>query len=111
MMAPWPSANGAAMDSRLHQYLTNREQVGHDLHLGQVNAEGFRSARDFIRACEKVGVWRLKQGELPADAGFYIGEPAEELAQTTRTLIERGDVMLARQLPPIAEILHRALRV
>ena len=73
------------------------EKIEHDLKIGHVTAERFRFAQEFIRACEKVGAWQLKQGELTDDAGFYIGELASELALITAGLIERGDLMLARK--------------
>lgn len=85
------------------------ERIEHDLSVEHVTPEEFRSAQQFVRACEKTGAWRLKQGELTDDAGFYVAELARELAQSIARLIEEGDLMLARRLPPIVEILQRAV--
>jgi hypothetical protein len=86
-------------------------KIEHDLNIEHLTDERFRDAKRLIRACAKVGVWRLKQGELSGDARFYVVELASELAQTIQALIEEDDVMLARRLPPIVEILQNALKV
>jgi hypothetical protein len=87
------------------------EKVEHDLNIEYLNHDGYRAAKKFIHACEKVGIWRLKQGELTEDAGSHLSFLAQELAESIRALIERGDLMLARRLPPIVEILESALSV
>ena len=86
------------------------ERLEHDVNLEHVTNDGYWAAENFIRACEGVAVWRLMQGELSGDAGHHIHFLARALAHSVRVLIERGDVMLARQLPPIVEELQRAMQ-
>jgi len=101
-----PHPNPQTLDN-----LLAKEKLEHDFNIEHVTAERFSSAEKFIRACEKVGVWQLKRNELTVDAGFYIGELAREVAQTIHALIKQGDVMLARRLPPVVELLQDALKV
>lgn len=75
-----------------------------------LTTERFREALEFIRACAEVGAWRLEQGMLTEDAGFYLAEIASELAHIVGGLIKQGDVMLARRLPPVVEMLQQAMR-
>src|SRR5262245_14046172 len=84
------------------------EKVHHDLHRPNVTRELFHQAERFIRACECVGVWRLKSGERSAEAGFYLAELAARIVESLRALIESGDIMLARKLPPLVAATQRA---
>jgi len=87
------------------------EQLEHDLNVKHVTDEGFVAAKKFIHACEKVGAWRLKQGQLTEDAGFYAGELGIAIARHLHALVAQGDIMLARKLPVIVEILETAMKV
>jgi hypothetical protein len=84
------------------------EKIHHDLHEENVTAERYHQAEEFIRACECVAVWRLKQGRLPGDASHYLAELVARLAETVRTLTEADDIMLARRLPPTVAVMRRA---
>lgn len=101
----------AALSESQHEYLTGPiEKLEHDINIERVTNEQFHCALEFIRACRHVGVWRLKQGKLSADAGWNIGQLADEIAHSICVLIEHDDVMLARRLPGIVDQLNGALR-
>ena len=84
------------------------EKIHHDLHKENVTDKRFHEAEEFIRACECVALWRLKQGQLSEDAGFYLAELAARIAESIAKLTEARDIMLARGLPPIVETMKRA---
>ena len=84
------------------------EKIHHDLHLENISADRLHHAEEFVRACECVGLWRLKQGQRSDTAGFYLGELAKNLAVSVLRLAEAGDIMLARNLPPIVAAMQRA---
>jgi hypothetical protein len=84
------------------------EKIHHDLYEEDVTAERYHQTEEFIHACAYVALWRLKQGQLPGDASYYIAELAAKLAEAVRTLTEADDIMLARRLPPTLAIMRRA---
>jgi hypothetical protein len=109
-----PSAQESAqkLDAYFRAYFAGpKERVEHDLSIEHVTNDNYWSAKKFIHACEKVGVWRLKQGELTNDAGLHLAHLAWEIAESIRVLIGQGDLLLARQLPPVVEVLQDTLKV
>jgi hypothetical protein len=100
------------LEKKLKQYITGPiERLEHDLNQKQVTSDRYWAAKEFIHACEKVGVWRLKRGKPSGDAAHHLAFLASEIAGSIRVLIEQGDVMLARKLPAVVEILQRAMQV
>lgn len=87
------------------------ERIEHYLSVESVTDDNYWAAKKFIHACERVAVWRLMQGELSGDAGHHIQFLAREIVHSIRVMIERGDIMLARWIPPIVEELQQALQV
>lgn len=105
-------AIGKRLEERSRDYLRGSvERIEHDANLDKVTNEGFQAASDFIHACGKVALWRLKNGELAGTGGFYVSELMRQLAQTVFELVQAGDLMTARRLPLPASICQRALAV
>ena len=103
-----PAKNSSPFD---YDSLGPIEKIHHDLHGANVTAENFHHAEKFIRSCECVALWRLKQGQRPETASSHLAELAARIAHSIHRLTEAGDVMLARRLPPVVEIMQRAENV
>lgn len=87
------------------------ESLEHDANLHKLTEEGFQAASDFIHACGKVAVWRLRNSELAGKAGFYVTELMQQLAHVVYELVQAGDLMTARRLPLPTSIYQSALAV